>query len=186
MFRKFTDKDLIDGIRRQDDKALKYVYDSWFPMVKNHVLRNSGDNSDAVDVMQESIISLYRQTVSGELKLTSDLKGYFFGISKMTWITQRRQKKKYYDLAGDIVEESSSGEESKNQILERVVARAVTGMKDDCREVILLFSSGSSYAEIAKKLGLKNEEYARRKKYLCKEALMEIIRKDPEYIDHFM
>jgi hypothetical protein len=32
-------------------------------------------------------------------------------------------------------------------------------------------------------MGLKNESYARRKKYLCKEALMEIIKTDPEYQD---
>jgi len=49
--------------------------------------------------------------------------------------------------------------------------------------VLKLFSEGSSYEEIARKMGMKNEAYARRKKYLCKEALMEIIKTDPEYHD---
>jgi hypothetical protein len=38
-----------------------------------------------------------------------------------------------------------------------------------------------SYEDIAVRMNLKNETYARRKKYLCKEALLEIIKEDPEY-----
>jgi DNA-directed RNA polymerase specialized sigma24 family protein len=49
--------------------------------------------------------------------------------------------------------------------------------------VLTLFGEGLSYEEIARRMGFKNEEYARRKKYLCKEALMEIIKTDPEYQD---
>jgi hypothetical protein len=49
--------------------------------------------------------------------------------------------------------------------------------------MLTLFSEGFSYAEITSKMNLKNETYARRKKYLSKEALMELIKKDPEYQD---
>jgi hypothetical protein len=50
--------------------------------------------------------------------------------------------------------------------------------------VLNLFSDGLSYEEIAVKLNLKNEVYARRKKYLCKEALLELIKEDPEYQEY--
>jgi hypothetical protein len=33
-------------------------------------------------------------------------------------------------------------------------------------------------------MDLKNEIYARRKKYLCKELLMELVKKDPEYQEY--
>jgi len=49
--------------------------------------------------------------------------------------------------------------------------------------VLNLYSDGHTYEEIARKMGMKSEAYARRKKYLCKEALMEIIKTDPEYHD---
>jgi DNA-directed RNA polymerase specialized sigma24 family protein len=49
--------------------------------------------------------------------------------------------------------------------------------------VMNLFIDGHSYEEIARKMGMKSETYARRKKYLCKEALMQIIKTDPEYQD---
>mgnify|MGYP001569388319 CR=1 FL=1 len=50
--------------------------------------------------------------------------------------------------------------------------------------VLNLYSDGSSYEEIAEKMDLKNETYARRKKYLSKEALLEIVKEDPEYQEY--
>ena len=54
-------------------------------------------------------------------------------------------------------------------------------LKPDSQEVLNMYYEGHSYDEIAVKMKLKNEGYARRKKYLSKEALMEIVYKDPEY-----
>ncbi len=47
-------------------------------------------------------------------------------------------------------------------------------IKPDSRTILTLFSEGFSYHEIASKMNLKNETYARRKKYLSKEALIEL------------
>jgi hypothetical protein len=41
-----------------------------------------------------------------------------------------------------------------------------------------------SYEEIAVRMGYKNEVYARRKKYLSKEELIEVIRLDHEYSEY--
>jgi len=185
LFKKFSDKSLIEGIRLQDDKALKYIYNTYYQMVKNHVQRNSGDSSDVDEVMQESVIVLYRQITDDKMDLTSDLKGYFFGISRMVWNNLLRQKQKHSALEIDVTDEGSAIYEDNSQVLEKVIEKAMAKLKPDCREVILLFSQGIGYCEIADRLKLKSEEYARRKKYLCKEALMELIKNDPEYRDHF-
>lgn len=185
MFRKYSDKSLIEGIRLQDDKALKHIYNSYYQMVKNHVMRNSGDSSDVDEVLQESVIVIYRQITDGTMNLTSDLKGYFFGISRMVWSNLLRQKQRHSELEIDVTDEGSSSYEDDNQILERVIERAMNKMKPDCREVILLFAQGVDYSEIAIRLDFKSEEYARRKKYLCKDALIEMIKEDREYRDHF-
>jgi hypothetical protein len=51
--------------------------------------------------------------------------------------------------------------------------------------VLNLFADGLTYEEIAVKMNLKNEVYARRKKYLSKEALLEFVREDAEYQEYF-
>jgi len=33
-------------------------------------------------------------------------------------------------------------------------------------------------------MNFRNESYSRRKKYLCKEAIMELIKSDPEFIEY--
>ena len=43
---------------------------------------------------------------------------------------------------------------------------------------------GRCYEEIAKEMGYKSATYARRKKYLCKEELIKLIKADPDYKDY--
>jgi RNA polymerase sigma factor (sigma-70 family) len=175
-----SDKDLVEGIRCQDEKALSYLYDHFFGDVKNHVRRNSGSDEDAYDVFQDAIIVLYKNIVQPDFNLSTDLKGYLFGIARNIWNGQLRYKRKLAELNIDIAEESDI-EEIIDPVLERAVSRSFQKLKSDCQSVLTLFSEGCSYEDIAVKMGLKNETYARRKKYLCKEALMEIIRNDQEY-----
>jgi RNA polymerase sigma factor (sigma-70 family) len=183
LFKNFSDISIIEGIRRQDEKILNWLYDNYLPSVKNHVLRNSGSDEDVSDVFQDSIIILYKQITDGDLDLTAELKGYFFGIARNVWNAQLRKKQKTSELGSDIEYEEES-EDINNIILEKIVSRALSKLKPDQQLILNLFSEGYSYEEITEKMNLKNETYARRKKYLCKEALLEVIKEDPEYQEY--
>lgn len=152
-------------------------------MVKNHVLKNSGSNDDVSDLFQDTIIALYQQVSGNNFNLTSDLKGYFFGIARNIWNAQLRHKKRIFELNIDIPEEDDSTD-LIDLALEKILSRSFQKLKPDCQTVLTLFYEGISYEEIAFRMNLKNETYARRKKYLCKEALIEIIKKDPDYQEY--
>jgi RNA polymerase sigma factor (sigma-70 family) len=179
IFRKISDSKIIEGVRLQDDNILNWLYDNYFADIKNHVLRNSGSKEDVSDVFQDSIIVLYRQITEENLKLTTDLKGYFFGIARNVWSAQLRKNQKNTELEIDIPDED--GDENGDPVLERVVSRAFQKLKPDQQLILTLFSDGHSYEDIAEKMNLKSELYARRKKYLCKEALLDLVKEDPEY-----
>lgn len=183
MFRKLPDKTIIEGIHRQDDKILNWLYDNYRESVRHHVLKNSGSETDVADVFQESIIMLYNQISSNELKLTSDLKGYFYGIAKNIWNSQLRKKSRNTILEDDFPDYDNV-EEDDNLILERVVSRAFLKLKSDSQMMLTMFSEGFTYEEIAKKMNFKSEIYARRKKYLSKEELLKLMKEDPEYKFH--
>ena len=183
MFGKLTDKELIEGIRLQDESVLRYLYDHYFLTVKNHVLKNSGSDDDVSDVFQDTIIILYQQITENNFNLTTDLKGYFFGIARNIWNSQLRHKNRVSELNVDIVEENET-DELFDPALEKILNRAFQKLKPDSQTVLKLFYEGISYEEIAVRMSLKNETYARRKKYLSKEALIEIIKMDPEYIEY--
>ena len=183
LFNKISDIDIINGVRHQDDKILNWLYDNYFQSVKNHVLGNSGSNDDVSDVFQDSIIVLYNQITEDNLHLNTDLKGYFFGIARNVWSAQLRKKQRTIELEIDVSDEDEA-EEQYDLVLERVITRVFKRLKPDQQMVLNLFSEGHSYEEIAFMMDLKNEVYARRKKYLSKEALLELVREDPEYQEY--
>jgi RNA polymerase sigma factor (sigma-70 family) len=182
LFKKLSDKTIIEGIRGQDDKVLNYLYDHYFQTVKNHVVKNSGSDEDVSDVFQDTIIALYQKISEDSFTLTTDLKGYFFGIARNIWSVQLRHKARTEELKFDLPEEEE--EEIHDPLFQKIMTRAFNRLKPDCQTVLTLFYDGYSYEEIAAKMSLKNETYARRKKYLCKESLMEFIKEDPEYQDY--
>jgi RNA polymerase sigma factor (sigma-70 family) len=182
LFKKISDINIIIGIRNQDDKVLNWLYDNYFQSIKNHVLSNSGSIEDVSDVFQDSIIALYNQITEDNLNLTTDLKGYFFGIARNIWSAQLRRNQKTTDLKIDLPDEST--EEQSELILERIISRVFQRLKSDQQMVLNLFSDGLTYEEIAEKMNLKNEVYARRKKYLSKEALLDLVKEDPEYQEY--
>ena len=183
MFRKVSDTSIIEGVRKQDDKILNWVYDNYLQSVNSYVLKNSGSKEDVADVFQDSIIILYKQITEDKLNLTSDLKGYFFGIARNVWNSQLRKKQRTTELQFDLAEEEEM-ESINDPVLERIVSRAFQKLKPDQQTVLNLFSDGHTYAEIAIRMNLKNEVYARRKKYLSKEELLEKVKTDPEYQEY--
>lgn len=183
LFKKYSDIEIIEGIRKQDDRILNWIYDNYYRVVRDHVFKNSGSDDDVSDVLQDSVITLYEQIVEDKLKLTTDLKGYFFGIARNIWNSQLRKKQKTCELITDHADDDAI-EDINNHMLEKIVSRAFTKLKPDQQAVLNLFAEGNSYEEIAAKMNLKSEEYARRKKYLCKESLMDLVKEDPEYHEY--
>lgn len=183
LFKKYSDIEIIEGIRKQDDRILNWIYDNYYRVVRDHVVKNSGSDDDVSDVLQDSVITLYEQIAEGKLNLTTDLKGYFFGIARNIWNSQLRKKQKTCELITDHADDDAI-EDSNNHLLEKIVSRAFTKLKPDQQAVLNLFAEGNSYEEIAVIMNLKSEEYARRKKYLCKESLMDLVKEDPEYHEY--
>lgn len=182
-YKTFSDTSLIEGVRKQDDKVLNWLYDNYLPAVRSYVFNNSGTAEDVSDVFQDSIIALYTQITEGKLNLETDLKGYFFGIARNVWNAKLRKERRTTEIEFDIAEEEET-EDINNLILERIVNKAFQKLKPDQQMVLNLFTEGLSYEEIAIKMDLKNEIYARRKKYLCKEVLLDLLKEDPEYQEY--
>jgi RNA polymerase sigma factor (sigma-70 family) len=183
LFKRYSDTNIIEGVRNQDDKILNWLYDNYLQSVKKYVISNNGSSDDVSDVFQDTIIILYKQIIDESLNLTTDLKGYFFGIARNVWNSQLRKKQRNVEIETDFADEEQN-DDAGDPILERIVSRAFQKLKHDHQEVLNSYSEGLSYEDIAIKMNFKNETYARRKKYLAKEALLEILKEDPEYQEY--
>jgi len=183
LFKRYSDIEIIEGIRKQDDRILNWVYDNWYGLVKDHVYKNSGNEDDASDVLQDSVIILFEQIQEGSLTLTTELKGYFFGVARNVWNSHLRRKQKTTELVTDHPDDDGT-DESNKLLLEKLVARAFEKLRPDQQQVLRLFSEGVSFEDIASIMNLSGEEYARRKKYMSKEALLDLVKEDPEYQEY--
>lgn len=183
MFNFYSDTSIIEGVRNQDDKILKWLYKAYLPDIKKYILNNSGTEEDVSDVFQDTIIIIFKKVREDGFEISKDLKGYFFGTAKNVWKEQLRRIGKTTELTVDMPD-SDDSEEHKNILLETLVSRAFQKLKPDQQQVLNLFSEGESYEIIAEKMNLKNEDYARRKKYITKELLLEYLKEDPEYQEY--
>lgn len=185
LFKRITDTKIIEGIKAQNEDILTWLYDNYFQIVKNHIVKNSGTQEDVPDIFQDTIIILYKQITGDTLNLTTDLKGYFFGIARNLWMAQLRRNSKTTAIEPefDIADEAEL-EEQEDPMFERIMSRAFQKLKPDGRMILTLYADGHSFQEIAARMHLKNEDYARRKKYLCKESLLELVKADPEYQEY--
>ncbi|MDT8401578.1 MAG: sigma-70 family RNA polymerase sigma factor [Bacteroidales bacterium] len=183
MLKKHSDKRLIEGIRKGDDKSVNYLYDTFFDTIKSHVLKNTGTEDDAYDIFQDAMMVLFKKIQQNHLDDSTDVKAYIFGVSRNLWYEHLRKKKKNVVLDDEVSDEFDPSS-LLDTPLEQIVQRSFLKLKPECREVLNMIINGNNYSEIAKAMDYKSDDYARRKKYLCKEALIKLIKADPEYGDY--
>ena len=80
-----ADNEIILGIRNGTKDSLDRLYRAYFPMILQLVISNNGDEDDAKDIFQESVIVLYNKVKGGEFELNSKLT-FSRILKKLNWI----------------------------------------------------------------------------------------------------
>lgn len=170
----------MEGLRKQDNKVLAYLYASYAPIVKDLVRKYRGSTDKTDDVLQESIIAIYHNIRKSDFELKGELSTYFYGIARNILFAMIRLDGKHIHKEIDLPEEPPL-EQIRKEAYHRMLQKAWVKLSKECQKVLNLVNNGISFREIAQKLRMSSEEYARRKKYLCKENLVSMVKKDPEY-----
>lgn len=179
-------------MRNQDAKSIRHIYETYYTMVEKYVVGNGGSEQDVPDIFQESIIILHEQVNSEDFKLTSDLKGFFFGIVRIRWKKALDRRGRYISLEEDIADYDSS-EASYNELLsetgptlKRIIARSMSKLKAKCRLIFHMGAEGATEEEIVKALNLSGKDVLKVTRGRCRESLLGFIRKDPDFSDDLL
>lgn len=183
--KKLTLGQIIDGIKKRDNKVLAQVYKEVFPVVKYYVQNNGGSQEDAKDVFQEAIIVAYKRISENKLEIKTGFEAYLYGIARLVWLKLLRSREIHERNVNKIKETTTSYESLENMIEEdlemRLFRKHFRKLGPECQKVLQMVTEKIPYDKIALELGYKSEKIVRNKKYKCKEMLIKMIKADPEY-----
>lgn len=177
-------RDYIAAILDGNRETLRQLYQEYFPMVRQLVRENGGTDADGEDVFQDALMVVLHKAKQAGFQLTSQFSSFLYGIALNLWRSRRKKKSNQEVMIPEGVEYSAGKQpEFDHDKLERqkLFDKAFAQLGPDCRELLLLFFQKIPMDEIAQRLGFAGDNYARKRKHDCKERLIELIKKYPEY-----
>lgn len=181
----YSDSAIIQGLRLNSDYIIKHVYKEFFPTIKFLIKKNTGSEEDAEDIFQESLLIILKNVQRDDFYLTCSFLTYLYSISRNLWMQKLKVKRKGMDTFELIekffnIPENTSVEMAEIEQLRYCIYRDhFNAMEKDCQRILLLSLQKFSSKEIADTMGYSSENYAKTKKYNCKERLKKAIMEDP-------
>ncbi len=187
-----SDEQLIKMIRKQDkarETVFRYIDENWTKSAQKILLSKGGNLADIENAVQNSMLIFERNICNGNYKPTSTLEAYFIGICKMQYRSGIQQHGKV-DLTDNVFKLDQADNSNPETLmldkeLKAMVFKALKTMGKECRELLHLFSLHIPYKEIAAELGIRNEKSVAGKIFSCKDKLLKLINKTPEFKNFF-
>jgi RNA polymerase sigma factor (sigma-70 family) len=179
-----SDPELLDGIRNRERAILVYVYEQFYPMIREFILKNSGTEEDARDIFQEGLVVIFEKLKAGQIELTSRFKTFLYAICRNKWLMVLRKRRTGPQLVVDtqLLEENqpASTEDLAKHQQYQLYRMHFKKLSDDCRKLLNNFLKGYSLKEIGELMGF-TEMYAKKRKFLCQKKLIASIEADPMF-----
>ncbi|MDY8136790.1 sigma-70 family RNA polymerase sigma factor [Aquimarina sp. 2201CG5-10] len=181
-----SDQKYIEALLKNDSVVLAEMYEKFAPKVIGYIKKNSGDDSRAQDIIQETLLVIYKQAKEKDLVLTCPFDAYFFLLCKRRWLNEL---KKSSGKEVTINEEVASIDDESVRFAEETEVFSAkhelfTEMFDQlgkaCKELLKATFTIKSLEEVAEKLG-QSYGYVRKKKSLCIGQLTQLVQNTPKY-----
>ncbi|MFA8449363.1 MAG: RNA polymerase sigma factor [Bacteroidales bacterium] len=179
--------EILNGIRTSDRGTLNYIYKKYYKSIKRYIIQNSGSEDDANDIFQDGVMVIYQKIKKNELtELHCAFHTYLFSVCRFLWLQNLNKKEVKVDTDNHQIQESLSVEPDLKILTEEtsrydLYRKHFTQLNKECQKILNLFLQKTPQKKVAEMMGYKSVDYAKRKKYLCKEKLVEKIKRDPNF-----
>jgi RNA polymerase sigma factor (sigma-70 family) len=186
-YKKFSDEKLIELIQIGDQSALVALYKENYTMVRNFILRNSGDEDEVADVLQDSLIAVWQNVNKDTFHLTVKLSTYLMSIVKNQWFKRLKKKSRFVVVDESIKEKIAKTTELQSSTFDHEIIREkVKNLDETCMKLLSFFYfDGLNNKSIAQKLGFANTDTVKSKKYQCFKKLQKEVLKEYNKEDFF-
>lgn len=170
---------LLQGLARNDKKAVETIYKENFGTVQSLIINNNGTSDDAKDIFQEAMIVLYEKARSGSFELNCLIKTYVYSVSRRLWLKRLQQANRYNgELSGAeaaVPVEEDISEHARRDAEFEMMGKAIMSLGEPCKSLLEAFYlQKQNMQEIAASFGYTNAENAKTQKYKCLMRLKKI------------
>lgn len=186
MIFKSGDPQILDGIRRGDRQVLSELYRDMLPGIKRLAAVSGLSPDDARDVFQDAVLVVFEKAEQPDFMLSSSFSTYFHGICRNLVGNRLKKKSNRNVTIADDMKYREDDNADTQTLLEaaerhRLFHRAFQQLGDDCRRLLELSFENTPPESIMATLGIPGNDYFRRRKYLCKEKLVQLVQSDPAF-----
>lgn len=179
-----TNDRYLSGLRARNHAILQEIYQAFFPAIRSHIQQKGGRLEDAEDAFQDSLVVLYRKLDEETFQLTSSFGTFLYAVASRIWLGRmsRKQKNPQTPLAlSEPIETHDMAQALEQTEKYRLFREKLQLLGQDCQRVLQLFFAKKPMKQIAQEMGYGSEQYAKKRKFQCKQKLTELIQKDPRY-----
>ncbi|MCI5083766.1 MAG: sigma-70 family RNA polymerase sigma factor [Saprospiraceae bacterium] len=187
---KLSNEDYLQGIRTGDSKVLNSIYQEFQPGILQYIIRQGGSEAEAKDIFANAIIVILRKVRGPGLELTSPFSAYLRAVCRNLWLKTFRTKKRTVGVTDEMergfVDDSLTPDAHlEKTVLHQLIREVFIKLGEDCQKIIQMRWDGQSYAHIREEMGFGSEGYARKRKHVCYERLMGMVKDDPRIAEFF-
>jgi RNA polymerase sigma factor (sigma-70 family) len=166
------EQQLLNGLAKDDRKAIETIYKNNFNMVQAFILNNNGSYDDARDIFQEAMIVLYENVKNESFVLTCQIKTYVYSICRRLWLKRLQHLNRFAVQVESLeetvpVEEDIEDQEKRNADF-AIMERALGSLGEPCKSLLeAYYLQKKGMTEIAEAFGYTNADNAKNQKYKC-------------------
>ncbi len=181
-----ADQKYIKALLNNDSRVIEEIYEKFAPKVVGYIKKNSGDESKAQDIIQEVLITIYKQAKEKGLILTCPFDAYFFLLCKRKWLNElKKNTTKEVTINEEVVSINDESVQFANETLvfearNELFKEVFDQLGNACKELLKATFTIKSMEEVASKLG-QSYGYVRKKKSLCIGQLTKMVQSAPKY-----
>ncbi len=170
------------GSHEEQNEVFKKLYAQYYPRTRQLVLNNNGNEQDAQDVFQESLIIAIEWIRDNKFREQSTIGTFIYAVCRNIWLKKlKRKHRRTVDLIevenfenNEIDALSRSIDWEQRELLKEAIRR----LKKDCEKILTdFYYHNISMRQIALSFQLGSEQAARNKKYRCLKYLMKTLEK---------
>ena len=182
------DQKYIDALINNDPVLQDELYSKFSGKIKWMVLQNNGTETDAADVFQDALLSIYNTAKTKNFTLTCPFDAFLYLVCRNKWMNELSKRKSrkvtitdddgYNNIGEDTFKQAEDcrlQQERKDLFNEKLAE-----LGESCKKLLGLSWSGLPMDEVAKMLNV-SYGYARKKKSECMEKLVKSVQQSPKF-----